>query len=429
MTDAATSAAADVRRRRARWRRWEARALVATTAVGLVHALDERVLRPPAGVDRGSELRWTVALVAVLAVAVLLVRAARPAVGAVVVATLGALFVGDGGTHVVHASSGEVDALDVTGAAAALAGVVLLGLAVVGAFRRSGGPRRRGWRWADRLATLLVVAVLATFLVAPVVTGAVQVHLPRRPVAAPPSEEFLPVTLRAEDGPALQAWYRPSRNGAAVMVLNSARGDHGGSAGHARLLADHGYGVLVYDARGTGGSEGTPNGWGWTWLPDVEAGLDFLSEQPDVADGGVGLLGLSTGADVAIEAAALDPRIRAVVADGATAQGFADRPEGWSAAVSLGPMYLAGRLLTGRSPNAPLEEAIAAVAPRPVLLVAAGSIPQEIPLNRRYEAAGASDVELWELPDVRHTSGLTSRPEEYADRVLGLLDDALLRGR
>ena len=73
--------------------------------------------------------------------------------------------------------------------------------------------------------------------------------------------------------------------------------------------------------------------------------------------------------------------------------------------------------------------AIAAVAPRPVLLVAAGSIPQEIPLNRRYEAAGASDVELWELPDVRHTSGLTSRPEEYADRVLGLLDDALLRGR
>ena len=64
-----------------------------------------------------------------------------------------------------------------------------------------------------------------------------------------------------------------------------------------------------------------------------------------------------------------------------------------------------------------------------MLLVAAGSIPQEIPLNRRYEAAGASDVELWELPDVRHTSGLTSRPEEYADRVLGLLDDALLRGR
>jgi hypothetical protein len=89
-------------------------------------------------------------------------------------------------------------------------------------------------------------------------------------------------------------------------------------------------------------------------------------------------------------------------------------------------MYATAQLLTGDEPAPALAEAIASIGARPVLLVAAGSIPQEIPFNRRYDAAGGDAVELWELPDVHHTAGLASRPEEYADRVLGQLRDALL---
>ncbi|HYG92505.1 MAG TPA: CocE/NonD family hydrolase [Nocardioides sp.] len=411
---------------RARWRRWELRLIAVACALAVVHVVDERLVRTPEGVDRGTGLLPVVALVTGAALAVLAAHVVRPVVVAPLLGALGGVFVGDGGAHIAHLTGGEVDGLDVTGAPAGASGVVLLLLAAVGAFRRARNTNRTRWRWADRVVTLVVVVAVAAYLLVPVVIGTVQVHLPRRPVASPPTAEFLAVTLHAEDGPALQAWYRPSRNGAAVMVLNSARGDHRGSTDHARLLADAGYGVLIYDARGTGGSEGAPNGWGWTWLPDVEAGVDFLAGRREVVAGNIGLLGLSTGADVALEAAAVDARVRVVVADGATAQGLADLSSGWSSVVSAWPMYATAELLSGRGAAPPLADAIRAIGPRPVLLVAAGSIPQEIPFNRRYAAAGGDTVELWELPDVHHTSGLSSRPEEYADRVLGQLDEALL---
>ena len=85
---------------------------------------------------------------------------------------------------------------------------------------------------------------------------------------------------------------------------------------HARLLASHGYGVLLYNARGSGLSEGDPNGWGWDWQRDVVGAIDFLQARDGVEDDRIGGLGLSTGADVLIEVAAHDPELRAVVADG-----------------------------------------------------------------------------------------------------------------
>ncbi len=44
-----------------------------------------------------------------------------------------------------------------------------------------------------------------------------------------------------------------------------------GTQKQARMLARHGYGVLLFDRRGEGRSDGDPNAWGWGGYRDVEA--------------------------------------------------------------------------------------------------------------------------------------------------------------
>ena len=68
------------------------------------------------------------------------------------------------------------------------------------------------------------------------------------------------------------------------------------------------------------------------------------------------------------------------------------------------------------------------IAPRPVLLVAGGGFPDEIPGSRMYRDAGGSTVELWELPDTGHTAGLRKHRAEYERRTVGFLDRALRVG-
>ena len=59
----------------------------------------------------------------------------------------------------------------------------------------------------------------------------------------------------------------PSRNGAAVIVAFGRKG----TQPHARYLARHGYGVLIFDRRGEGLSDGDPGPPGTrasaTWTP------------------------------------------------------------------------------------------------------------------------------------------------------------------
>ena len=54
--------------------------------------------------------------------------------------------------------------------------------------------------------------------------------------------------------------YVPSKNGAAVIVAFGRKG----TQPHARYLARHGYGVLIFDRRGEGESDGDPNPYAWT---------------------------------------------------------------------------------------------------------------------------------------------------------------------
>ena len=80
------------------------------------------------------------------------------------------------------------------------------------------------------------------------------------------------MSFTTRDGLALEGWYIPSRNGAAVISFPGRKGPQR----QARMLARHGYGVLLFDRRGEGRSEGEPNGLGWGGDEDIKAAIAYL---------------------------------------------------------------------------------------------------------------------------------------------------------
>lgn len=397
------------------------------TVLGLVHAVDDALLHRQPGVPLTQHLPALVVVLAVTVPVLLLFSRMRTGLRAAAALAIGAVTLTNGGLHLAHVVVDGPTGSDLTGVVAAGAGVVLLLLAAwLPVSRRGERPYRRPRRWAVRaLVTATVVLLVPTVLV-PVCVGIGQTHLFRTPVGAPP-DGFDAVSFASRDGLELSGWYRSSTNGAAVILVNTAGGDRLGSVQHARLLARHGYGVLLYDARGAGESEGSPNGYGWDWEHDLRGALDFLETRPDVAPGRIGALGLSTGADVAIATAAVDDRLRAVVADGATVRSFGDIPpeDRWANAY-MAPLMATVRVLSGSDPGPRLVDLVEEVSPTPLLLVAAGSIPGEIAVNEGYAAAAEEPVELWSLPDAAHTAAIRDEAAAYERRVVGHFDAALL---
>jgi uncharacterized protein len=91
--------------------------------------------------------------------------------------------------------------------------------------------------------------------------------------------------------------------------------------GFAKSFAAAGYAALAFDYRGFGESEGKK----WRLIArerveDIVAATTFAGLQPEIDRSRISLFGISYGASNAISAAAIDPRPRAVVAQG----GFGD---------------------------------------------------------------------------------------------------------
>lgn len=82
---------------------------------------------------------------------------------------------------------------------------------------------------------------------------------------------------------------------------------------YAQHMAEHGFLTIAFDPSYTGESGGTPRR---VASPDINtedflAAVDFLSAQPDVDADRIGIIGICGWGGMAINAAALDPRIKA----------------------------------------------------------------------------------------------------------------------
>ena len=264
----------------------------------------------------------------------------------------------------------------------------------------------------------------------PVGMALTDIHSLEKPVGDAPNAAYKTVHFTASDGVELEGWYRPSRNGATVLVIPGGGSNRMGPLRHAKMLERQGYGVLVYDARGLGHSEGTPNSYGWGWDKDIDAALALPEAARRRRSGRIGALGLSTGADMAIDAAGRRSDLAAVVADGTAAIGYEDIKEYTSKTLDRAADVAAvqddgghpgpARPRRSRSPTGSRTRAT------PHLLVAAGK--QEKEWGELYDKAGGSRSEVWYLPKASHTAALKQYPAAYEQRVSAFFDRHLGEG-
>jgi hypothetical protein len=136
------------------------------------------------------------------------------------------------------------------------------------------------------------------------------------------------------------------------------------------------------------------------------------------------------GGEEVIGAAAADPRIRAVVAEGATGRGAADKAwfsdeYGWRGWVQEQIEQVQSGIvdyLSEASPPTPLRSAVAEAPDTRFLLIAAGEVPDEALAAASIRAAAPERVTVWEADDAGHTGAFDARPDEWAQRVIEFLD-------
>ena len=335
------------------------------------------------------------------------------------------------GIGLPHASKTGWSALTLAGLAC-LGGGVVLAAGGFAAFWQASGR----WPRVVVVPTLLACLYIVLWSLGQAIAAT---NVPATPLgAATPADRgltYAEVAFPTADGVVLSGWYtRPDANGAAVVLLPGAGSTRSAVLDQAVVLARHGFGVLLFDPRGHGRSSGRAMDFGWYGDLDVTAAVSFLSERDEVDPARIGAVGLSMGGEEVVGASASDPRIKAVVAEGATSRMAADKAwlhrtfgaQGWVQERIEQLTYGAADLLTGADPPRSLRAAVQAAAPRPVLLIAAGKVPDEAHADRYIAAGSPSTVSVWEVPGAGHTAGLATQPAQWEAHVTGFLAQALV---
>jgi uncharacterized protein len=397
-------------------------------AVIAVHVLDDNYIQPEPGTSAGDHLVSGLVPLSLLGLAAWAYPRLRGGWQGATSLVFGLLAIAAGSEGYHYATEVGASGDDFTSLLCLPAGVLLLGLGAVTLWRSRRTDDRLAWRYPRR-ALIAVAAVVPAFMVVMIGLGYGTTHNAKAVVPADrlgvPHED---VTFETADGLTLRGWYIPSRNGAAVISFPGRNG----SQKQARMLARHGYGVLLFDRRGEGRSEGEPNSWGWGGDADVKAAVDYLQRRPEIDDDRIGGIGLSVGGEMMIETAAESDELKAVVSDGAGARSYYEEKDHDKPGLldkALGPVVSLTKtasiaVFSNQMPPDGLKD-LAAKVDEPLLLIAAPNSRHGEELNRGYARAAGDNATLWEIPEARHVGGIDARPEEYEQRVVGFFDEAL----
>jgi alpha-beta hydrolase superfamily lysophospholipase len=247
-------------------------------------------------------------------------------------------------------------------------------------------------------------------------------------------EGYEHITFGTADGLNLIGWWLPRPESRHVVV---------GLAGHRSPKADllgigsglwrAGNNVLIFDWRSRGQSDIAQHSLAYYELRDAEAAVAYAFSR--VPSARVGLMGYSMGASVAILLAARSPQIQAVVADSpftgiseVVAHGAKQRRLPARLVVPIADAMTGWRYGYRFGSVRPIE-AVAAISPRPLLLIHGGT-DSLIPVSHAHEfyAAARAPKELWIIDGMDHCGGYFADRAGYIDRVAAFFDRYLARG-
>jgi hypothetical protein len=240
-------------------------------------------------------------------------------------------------------------------------------------------------------------------------------------------------SVRASDGVELRGWkiHSAMPNGNWVLLFHGVSDNRTGTLGYAEFLLRHGYSVVMMDSRAHGESGGEIATYGWKERYDTVGIVNALYSAEHINH--LYAFGVSMGAAIALQSAAVEPRIEGVIAE----DPFADLREVSYDYAGLHMWPMLGKTLfrpatifaldalakTGRfDPDEVSPEKAVAARPFPVLLIC-GTQDRTIPCRhaeRIYEAASGAR-ELWIVDGAGHASALGRDPVEYEERVIRFL--------
>jgi uncharacterized protein len=245
----------------------------------------------------------------------------------------------------------------------------------------------------------------------------------------------LDFNVRAPDGVELRGWkVRPaSPNGDWVLLFHGVSDNRSGVLGAAEILLRHGYSVVMMDSRAHGESGGDIATYGWKERYDTVAMTNALYAAEKVSH--LYALGVSMGAAVALESAAVESRIEGVIAE----DPLADLREvsydytglHWSPLLGktlFRPASIAGMAELakqgGFNPDDVSPEKAVAERPFPVLLIC-GTRDRTIPCRHaeRIYRAARGPRELWVVQGAQHASALGRDPAGYEEHVIHFLQE------
>jgi fermentation-respiration switch protein FrsA (DUF1100 family) len=230
--------------------------------------------------------------------------------------------------------------------------------------------------------------------------------------------------VKARDGAELRGWK--------VILFHGIADNRTGDSGHAEFLLRHGYSVVMMDSRAQGESGGDIETYGWKERYDTVAVTDALYASEQVRH--LYALGVSLGAAIALQSAAVEQRVEAVAAEAPFANlrevsyDYAGLHAGsWlgkslfrpASTVAMKSVEKGG----GFKPEDVSPEKAVAERPFPVLLIC-GTRDTTVPCRhaeRIYKAA-TGPKELWIVQGAGHASALGQDPVEYENRVVSFFE-------
>jgi len=285
------------------------------------------------------------------------------------------------------------------------------------------------------IVTLILVLVGPTLLMKPRRRGAeFYKHLGK---PSSPEEAGLPyenVAVRTPDGLTLDAWLvKPDEPAlGTVIYLHGIADCKIDGIGMARWLREQKYNVFLYDSRRHGESGGEFCTFGYFEKQDLVAVIDHLMTRADLSSSPIALFGTSMGAAVAIQGAAIDRRIRAVIAENSFATLRTIFDDYQKRMVKLPFHYLRNlvlkrsELVAGFQANAvsPVE-AVGKIGIPLLIIVAEEDHLIKAEYSYRLYASAKEPKELFSIEGASHSDTWDVAGAEYEKRILGFLRRSL----